>query len=300
MAGSVPTLNSMTGFARFDSAYNEHQWTWELRSVNGRGLEVRYRLPHGFDDLEIALRKKTGIVLSRGSVNINLALRQDAGGSRLQLNQEALSDVMAMIEQTQKSGVTMTSPSPEGILSIKGVIEARDNDFGDDERKALVSALESSFETALSNLSAARSAEGQSLVGVLTGQLDTIGTLANQARKQAQGITTQLREKILTQINDLASDVTISEERLAQEVAVMAVKADVCEELDRLDAHLEAAGELMMQEGPVGRKFDFLVQEFNREANTLCSKAADIDLKKTGLELKTVIDQMREQIQNVE
>lgn len=300
MSAKKTALKSMTGFARVDGSQEDHQWTWEVRSVNGRGLELRFRLPYGFDDLELSLRKTIAKKLSRGSVNVNLGLRREAGGVRLQLNHQALKDVLAMVSEVENTQSGLEPSSATNILALKGVVETRDVEFEDAERSSLLSSLEKTFDDVLSQLVSARAAEGAALAAAITEQLEQVRMLATNARAQASGSSDKLRDRITAQLDDLAADINVNEDRLAQEVAVLAVKADIREELDRLDAHLEAAFALLAQQEPIGRKFDFLIQEFNREVNTLCSKAPDIDLKKTGLELKTVIDQMREQIQNVE
>ncbi len=294
----------MTGFCRVDGHYYDFQWAWELRSVNGRGLELRSRLPHGFEDLDLQVRKIVTECLARGSVNMNLTLTHSGGASRLHVNEAALGDALAMIKQCQKAaveaGIEVAMASAEGILGLRGVVEIREDSLNDDERKLLFDQLISSFDEAMKGLILARQAEGKALISVLNQQLKTAESLAGQARILSENLGEHLQEKMRNQLNDLLQDIELSEERLAQEVAILAVKSDICEELDRLDAHICAAHELLATAGPVGRKFDFLIQEFNREANTLCSKVATIDLKNIGLALKTTIDQMREQIQNLE
>ena len=294
------SLSSMTGFARHEGQYAHHRWVWELRSVNGRGLEVRTRVPHGFEDLDMALKPLAAKILSRGSINAALNLTHDAAGATIAVNELALNDILARIESLQAQHPELAPSTPEGILSLRGVLESKDEALDEDARKDLSAAIKESFIAAIAKLDKARRDEGAALSKILATQIDEAERLSNQARSMASHSVSRLHEKLQVQINDLVGDGTVTPERLAQEVAILAVKADICEELDRLDAHVSAARNLMQSAGAVGRKFDFLVQEFNREANTLCSKAADIDLKQVGLELKAVIDQMREQIQNVE
>ncbi len=295
------SLSSMTGFARQDGQLDRHRWTYELRSVNGRGLEVRCRLPAGFDALELKLRKAVTAKLARGNVSVSLTLRDDEKAGRLVLNKDALSSVLEMVKTVQEeSPIAMAPPTVDGVLNIRGVIEASEETLSEDALSALIETLATSFDEALGKLIDHRRAEGASLQAILEKQIDAVEELTNTSRKLSEGSTQTLQARILKSIEGLASEVQLDEARLAQEVAVLSVKADICEELDRLDAHIIAARALLAENGPIGRKFDFLVQEFNRETNTLCSKAVDITLKQAGLEMKTIIDQMREQVQNVE
>jgi len=293
-------LSSMTGFARLDGALGDQQWVWECRSVNGRGLEVRVRTPQGFDGLEQLIRKETSLHLKRGSVNISLNLTQSKSEAGIKLNQQALSDVMAIITKMRDEDKTLPAPTPEGILNIRGVIETADYELAEEERAQLHDAIIKNYKEALALLIEAREKEGAALADIVQGQLLEIERLTQLIRANASETVRLLRKKIDGQLKELLADHDVSDERLAGEVALLAVKADIVEELDRLEAHSIAGTELLTGGGPVGRQFDFLVQEFNREANTLCSKAVDISTKKLGLEMKSVIDQMREQIQNVE
>lgn len=294
------TLSSMTGFARHDGAHEGWRWTWELKSVNGRGLELRWRLPHGFDNLEQDLRKAAKEKLNRGSVNASLTMHTDAGETRHRINEAALADAIAMVE---KVGVKIkcAPPRAEGILSLRGVIEPVDEDAEDEAaRKALNIAVLASFVASVEVLAQRRKAEGASMSEVLSAQLQEIEHLTAQASKLADASPQAIKEKIETQLNELLTNGNIPEDRLAQEAALFAVKADIREELDRLRSHVAAGRTLLGEGGPAGRQLDFLTQEFNREANTLCSKVHNMDLKRIGLQLKKVIDQMREQVQNIE
>lgn len=297
----------MTGFARLDgetdtgenSTASEARWTWEMKSVNGRGLEVRFRLPSGFDALEPALRKILSTSIKRGSVTVSLNLHTSRSASSLQLNEAALGQVLSFIDGVRER-VDCAKPQPENILNIRGVVEQVDDEVSAAEQKELGQALEQSFKSCVDLLSQTRTSEGEAMARVIGGQIETIGQLTEQARRQESASIDAIRQRLELQIKDLIGEQGIEKDRLAQEVALMTVKADIREELDRLDAHVAAAQALLKTSGVVGRKLDFLTQEFNREANTLCSKAPDMELKNIGLELKTVIDQMREQVQNVE
>ena len=296
MANSIA---SMTGFARVDDAHNDRRWTWELKSVNSRGLELRFRLPQGFDDLELSIRKAAQQMLSRGAVNIALMMQFEEVDHRYNVNETALTDAINAITKVSEQ-MKCDLPRPEGILALRGVFEPSNDEDSEEERSALVTALLSSFSDALEQLVMARAAEGKALQSVLGGQVDQIESLTVKAAKLADVAPEAFREKISNQIKDLLGGAPISDERLAQEAVLLAVKSDIREELDRLNAHISSARQYIGAAGPVGRKLDFLTQEFNREANTLCSKVQDMALKSIGLEMKQVIDQMREQVQNIE
>ncbi|MEZ5918331.1 MAG: YicC/YloC family endoribonuclease [Parvularculaceae bacterium] len=292
------TVSSMTGFARGDGAHGDVRWAWEMKSVNGRGLEVRFRLPPGFDAMEIDLRKALGEVFTRGSFNVALNLRGGAGETAFSVNAAALDAAVKAIEDVRLR-IDCERPRPEGILALRGVVEQEQALADDDARASLVAALIISFREVASALDKARMAEGAALQKLIEDQLDQIAKLAADARNVAAASPQAIKDKITAQMKELlASD--IADERLAQEAALLAVKADVREELDRLDAHVAAGRDLLKDKSAIGRRFDFLTQEFNREANTLCSKAQDMGLKRIGLDLKSVVDQMREQIQNIE
>ncbi|MEO1706295.1 MAG: YicC/YloC family endoribonuclease [Pseudomonadota bacterium] len=293
-------LSSMTGFARQAGQIEGFSWVWEVRSVNGRGLELRTRLPHGFDDLEMTLKPLAARRLSRGSLNATLKLTEDQPAAGVRVNSSVLNQLLPVLADIGSRLPDAVPPSPEGVLALRGVLEPEDTSLEGDARKRLVNALSASFEEAVVSLDEARRHEGLALTTILSAHIDEIAALTGEAASQAEKALTALREKLQTQVAELVGDNTLDPDRLAQEVALLAVKADVREELDRLVAHVTAARALLSAGEPVGRKFDFLVQEFNREANTLCAKAGDMTLKRTGLSLKAVIDQLREQVQNVE
>mgnify|MGYP001028237565 CR=1 FL=1 len=293
-------LQSMTGFATVSGQLDGVGWAWEIRSVNGRGLDVRLRLPEGAEALEPAIRAAVPKRLARGNVSLNLKLSRMADDGAPVLNRENLAAVISAAAQAQglaeAGGLALQPVSVGELLTQKWVW-----DTGAAAGAGWVDSAKLQINDLIGKLAEARIAEGGAVVAILSGQVDRAETLSKAARVRADIRNAKaggvLREKVLAvlEITDLAN-----EDRLAQELAVLAVKADVMEELDRLDAHVTAARALLAEKGPVGRKFDFLMQEFNREANTLCSKSNDTDLTAIGLELKVVIDQMREQVQNLE
>ncbi|MEQ8379080.1 YicC/YloC family endoribonuclease [Parvibaculum sp.] len=294
-------LNSMTGFARVEGTLGAARWHWELRSVNGKGLDARLRLPQGMDTLEPRLRTELARHLRRGNCQVTLTLDRTAETVPLRVNQQALRVVLEAIGELQREMEVMP-PRPEGILALKGVLENSEEAKEDEEgRAAFDDALVASFADAAAALAAARAQEGTKLEGVLRAQVDEIERLTGQAASSPGAMPQAVQNRLSEQLRELlGTSPALSDERLAQEVALLATKADVREELDRLTAHVAQARELMDSTEPVGRRLDFLTQEFNREANTLCSKAADVSLTRIGLGLKAVIDQFREQIQNVE
>lgn len=293
------SLSSMTGFARLDGAHEGWRWTWELKSVNGRGLELRCRVPQGFDNLEQELRKAAKEKLNRGSINASLTMHSDTGDARYRINEAALGDAITMVEKVN-ARLNCAPPRAEGILSLRGVIEPADDVEDEDARKALSAAVLDSFAAAIDVLARGRKSEGAAMSAVLSGQLDDIEQLTVDASKLAATAPQAIMKRIQTQLDELMINGNLPEERLAQEAALLALKADIREELDRLTSHVAAGRALLEENGPAGRQLDFLTQEFNREANTLCSKVPDMELKRIGLQLKKVIDQMREQVQNIE
>ena len=296
---------SMTGFAARKGQGAGHSWMWDLRAVNGKGLDVRLRVPDWIDGLEAALRGELGRALQRGSVSLVLKVARDGlseGGEGLRVNPAALNAVLlalAVIEDAAMAqGVTLRQASGADVLAVRGVLDASAADIDPAPLRAAVLA---DLPALLAEFQAMRAAEGRALNGVIAGQLDQIALRVRDAvveaaaRRDAQAAT--LRESLA---RVLANADGVDAARLAQELALIAVKTDVTEELDRLAAHIDAARALLADQGQVGRKFDFLMQEFMREANTLCSKAQSLALTRIGLDLKTLIDQMREQVQNVE
>jgi uncharacterized protein (TIGR00255 family) len=294
------TLKSMTGFARADGMHGDTSWHWEARSVNGRNLDLRLRLPSGFDGLEIRARSLAQEKLARGNCTINLWVKRESGQMEIRLNEAALRQAQAVAERAQDL-TGLKPPRLDTLLAMRGVVETVEGEESEEAQAALNHALIASLAAALDQLVSARAAEGERLQTVIEKQLAAIGSLieraARAAARQPEAITMRLGEQI-ARLTEPGSG--LDSERLHQEALLLAAKADIQEELDRLRAHVAAANELIESDQPVGRKFEFLAQEFNREANTMCSKAADIEISRTGLELKTVIDQLREQVQNIE
>ncbi len=295
------SLSSMTGFSRSEGEHNNASWVWEIKSVNGKGLDSRCRLPGGFERLEPVVREAVQKRFKRGNFSVNLTLSMRSGDGGFQINWDVLDHVLAAVPDVMVKCPSATPPSVDGLLALRGVIEIAEEDGTDDERKALDAELLASMNTALDGLMVARQSEGERLHGFLTDQIATVRTLHGQAVAETQKQTGILTNRLKQGVAELLEEApTLPEDRLAQEVAVLFTKADISEELDRLSAHCDAARDLLSLDGGIGRKFDFLCQEFNREANTLCSKAIVSELTTIGLELKVVIDQMREQVQNVE
>lgn len=291
-------ISGMTGFGRADGAAQGWSWSVEARSVNGRTLETRYRGPNGFDNLERLAKAASQARFQRGQVSVGVqAKRDNADDVAIQINQEALDRYAALALKLVKQGAA--APSADGLLALRGVIEVADQ-VEDPEAHAVVeAAIAASVEQALDALKAARHHEGAQLEPVVEGFIANIEALVAQAETQAQAQVEVIRDRFTRRITELAPDAPDLSERIFLEAAALAAKADVREELDRLAAHVASARKLLGQP-PAGRKLDFLMQEFMREANTLCSKSATTELTAVGLELKAVIEQLREQVQNVE
>lgn len=293
-------VSSMTGFARAGGALDTLSWNWELKSVNGRGLDVRCRLPAGFDAVEQAIRKRINASLKRGSVSVALQLSSDGDKLRVRINHDVL-DQLAGVANDLSRRLGLVGASVDGLLGMRGIIEIEEPEVEAEEQARRETAILTSFDEALSALMAGRDEEGLRLREVVEEQLAQLVELVDQANQtaaaQPDAIRTRFEQKLAAL---LAPDSGIAPERLDQELAVLITKADVREELDRLGAHIEAVRELLQQGGAIGRRLDFLAQELNREANTVCSKSQDLELTRVGIELKTLIDQFREQVQNIE
>lgn len=290
----------MTGFARAEGQHDGLGWAWELKSVNGRGLDIRTRVPQGFESLEPLARQKLGEALKRGNVNVSLIVERRAGEAGIRINRAVLDQVLAL--QAELAGrVDAAPPRLESLLAVRGVVEAGEEDTDEEARAARDADILAGLEQAVKAMVVSRLEEGARLAAILTGHLDRIEELTAQAKAlgsvQPEALKARLRQQVLELLDASPS---LNEDRLAQEAALLATKADIREELDRLAAHIAAARELMQAGSQIGRRFDFLCQEFNREANTLCSKSGDTELTRIGLELKAVIDQLKEQVQNVE
>jgi uncharacterized protein (TIGR00255 family) len=272
----------------------------EARSVNGRNLEARYKGPPGFDTLERVVRDGAQKRFQRGQISVGLQAKRGEGQQTVQVNVEALDQLIALSRDYVARG-DVAAPRFDGLLLVRGVMDASEEAEDEAARKALEAAMAACVEQALDGLKTARDEEGAALLSVLTGLVDRLETLRALAETQATAQGPALKERYARRIADLVGEAGGGlEERIVQEAALLAVKADVREELDRLSAHIDGARTLLTDGGPVGRRLDFLAQEFMREANTLCSKSASSALTATGLDLKAAIEQFREQIQNVE
>jgi uncharacterized protein (TIGR00255 family) len=290
----------MTGFARADGAGGGYRWTWELRSVNGKGLDVRLRLPPGFEQLEPAAREKIGAALTRGNVQASLTLQSDAGAARIRINEATLVEVVAAMRAVSRY-IEAQPPTLDGILSIRGVLETVEGVDNEEARTALAASILADLDHSVRDLTADRVREGKAIAVVLTGRLGEIERLAAAAEASPARTPEAIRARLTEQVALLTgASPALDPDRLHQEAMLLATRADIREELDRLEAHVAAARALLAEEGAVGRRLDFLAQEFNREVNTLCSKSNDVGLTAIGLDLKAVVDQFREQIQNLE
>ncbi|WP_096785665.1 YicC/YloC family endoribonuclease [Rhodobacter sp. CZR27] len=295
-------ISSMTGFATRKGQAQGHAWVWEIRSVNGKGLDLRLRVPDWIEGLEPALRSDLGKALQRGSVSLSLKVAAEGGAEGLRINIATLQAVLRGLSEVEAAargtGLTLAPPTAAEVLAQRGVLE---QGAGLEDTAPLRAALLADLPGLLADFHTMRRSEGAALDRLIRVQLDRIEALTAEAATEAEARRTAaplaLRENLARL---LAASEGLDETRIAQELALLAVKQDVTEELDRLGAHVAAARALLDETAPVGRRLDFLVQEFMREANTLCSKAQSMALTRVGLDLKTVIDQMREQIQNVE
>ena len=292
------SIASMTGFARAEAAIGDRQWVWELRSVNGRGLDVRCRLPNGYDALDPIVRAAVGERCRRGNISVNLTESRQQR-PRLAISREALEQVLAMLAELKEDGrLAAEAPRLDGLLALPGVIERVDEE---DDPAVAIDLLTRQLNQALDALKTMRLAEGQRLVALARAHVEEIERLTDVARRIAATQPEAIAERLRQQLEALLGQSPLpGPERLAQEAALLAAKADVREELDRLRAHIAQAGELLENGGAVGRQLDFLCQELNREANTLCSKSASLELTRVGLALKAAIEQFREQVQNLE
>jgi uncharacterized protein (TIGR00255 family) len=294
----MSAVQSMTGFARSEGSAEGYAWAWELRSVNGRGLDLRFRLPGGTDALEPGLREAAGRVLKRGNVSASLTLKREEV-ARVSVDSVALEQALKLAIDLAGRIPGAPPPRAEALLALPGVMRA--NAAAEAEAPPPLDALRAGFDAALAGLATARAAEGARLADVLRGQLAEIAALRTEAAALAADQPAQHRARVMENLRALlAESPGLPEERIAQEVALLAARSDVREELDRLAAHLAAADALLAEGAAIGRRFDFLVQEFNREANTLCSKSASTTLTAVGLKLKAAIEQLREQVQNIE
>src|ERR1700758_271670 len=293
-------LSSMTGFARSRGASGPYAFEWELKSVNAKGFDLRLRLPPGWDELEAHAKKRAGEVLARGTVYANLNVKRSGALATVRINEDVLASVVKAAGLLS-SKIDAVAPSIDGLLAIKGVIEVVEPEADEEEDKAAKAAAAAAFDEALDNLVAMRRREGTTLGQVLSQRMNEIEVLAKKAEaapgRKPEAIRARLAEQIAALLE--ASD-RFDVDRLNQEALLIAAKADIREELDRIASHIAQAREIIRKGGAVGRRLDFLAQEFNREVNTTCSKSNDVELTNTGLEMKNVVEQFREQVQNLE
>ena len=288
----------MTGYGRAEGSADGIAWVWEIKSVNGRGLEVRSRLGNGFEHLEPEVRNRASAVLGRGNVSVSLRLTRAGGDRKVTVNRDLLSQLVEAARELAGDG---PPSSVDALLAVPGVIEMTEPEPSEKDQQDLNAALLADLDRALAALAAARSEEGARMAEVLAAHVDSIAALNEAAGTTASTQPGAIRDKLAERLSSLMEgDAVIDPDRLAQEAALLAVKADVAEELDRLSGHVAGARKLLAEGGLVGRRLDFLSQEFAREANTLCAKSADAELTRLGLELKVVIDRLREQVQNLE
>lgn len=294
-------LSSMTGFARGQGTAGAYAWSWEIKSVNAKGQDVRFRLPPGWDAVEVAVRKRATKQLVRGTVYANLTVERKGTAPTVKINEAVLNAIVATLDKLDDKIVGAGRPTLDGILALKGVIEITEDDEKPEDRRAAEAAIIAGFDKLLADLVAMRREEGATLGRLLTARLDEIAGLAARAEaapgRKPEAIKARLAEQVATL---LSASQRFDSDRLHQEALLLATKADIREELDRLASHGAQARKMLEEGGPVGRRLDFLAQELNRESNTLTAKANDVELTNIGLELKSVVEQFREQVQNLE
>jgi uncharacterized protein (TIGR00255 family) len=294
------TLSSMTGFARSQGMSPPYAWAWEVKSVNAKSLDLRLRLPPGWDAIEVPARTRAAEKIARGALQAGLSIAREGVAPIVRVNEEVLDAVLTAMQSI--SGRVAAEPARlDGILAVKGVIEVVDTQEREDERRCAEAAVLVGFEAALSGLAQMRRHEGEALGRVLSGRLTEVAALVARADEAPGRRPEAIRQRLSEQVAALLdNNARLDSDRLYQEAILLAAKADVREELDRLKAHVEQARKLIANGGAVGRRLDFLAQELNREANTLCAKSNDVELTNIGLELKSVVEQFREQVQNLE
>lgn len=294
------SLSSMTGYARASAALDGLHWQWDIKSVNGKGLDVRCRLPPGFETLDLPVREIAQKHLKRGNVQIGFTADRGGAEQTLAVNEAALEQVVVLAEKLRER-LGGAPPQIESLLALRGIIDVASPVEDDAQTARRDKAILKSAEEAFQALAVMRKAEGAKLAAILGQHLDRIEKLVIAARDNPARTVEAIRARLGEQVSRLMeTNSSFDRDRLHQEAVLLATRADIVEEIDRLFAHIEAARKLLQSKEPAGRQLDFLAQEFNREANTLCSKASDKSLTAIGLELKTVIDQMREQVQNIE
>jgi uncharacterized protein (TIGR00255 family) len=295
------TISGMTGFARAEGEHAGQRWVWEVRSVNGRNLDLKLRLPPGFDAIEPPARAGANAAFKRGSVQATLTLARDAAAAA------PLRIDFALVDRLIDAGEPLVRENKverarwDGLLSVRGVLQSEDAaELSDEDRAVLEAALVAGFQQALAGLAQARQAEGRTLAAIFSDAADKLDALIAAARTTAGAAPQAALDRIKQRLEALTPDIKLDPQRVAQEAAIAAMRADVAEELERLTAHAAELRALITKPEPAGRRLDFLSQELSREANTLCSKSADLELTRIGLDLKTVVDQIKEQAANVE
>jgi len=293
-------LSSMTGFARGHGVHGSYAWAWEVKSVNGKGLDLRLRLPPGWDAIEAPVRALAALKLARGSVQAGLTAERTGIAPAVRVNTAVLEAFLTTIRELAP-GIEASPPSLDGLLALKGVIEVGETDESEEERRGAEAAVTEGFAAVIGALAEMRRREGAALGEVLKARLGEIAALTQRAERTPGRRPEAIRARLAEQIATLLSQSDrFDPDRLHQEAILISTKADVREELDRLSAHVAQARLLIGEGGPIGRRLDFLAQELNREANTLCAKANDVELTTIGMELKAAVEQFREQVQNVE
>jgi uncharacterized protein (TIGR00255 family) len=293
-------LSSMTGFARGHGVCGSYAWAWELKSVNAKGLDLRLRLPPGWEAVELPVRGRAAETLARGTVYGTLTVEREGVGPAVRVNEAVLNAVLATLKGLA-GRVEADPPRLDGILALKGVIEVADQDEAEADRLAAEQAVVAGFDRTVIELAAMRRREGESLRAVLVQRLSEIAALAARAEAAPGRRPEAIRARIVEQVGVLLeASSRFDPDRLHQEAILIASRADIREELDRLQSHVAQARQLIGEGGPVGRRLDFLAQELNREANTICAKSNDVELTHVGLSLKTSVEQFREQVQNLE
>ncbi len=292
-------LNSMTGFARLDGSSGGNRFAWELRSVNGRGLDLRLRLPPGFDAVEAVVRRTASAALARGNVSITLTVTRETSSQTFRIDEGLLA---ALIDTARRYAGTpgIRDASLDGLLAVRGVVDVVEAAPDEAAARTFEAELIAAFSRALADFQASRASEGVALARILGDQVDEIARLVAEAEALPARTPEAIRDRLEEQLAVLLAREDIDPQRLHVEAALIATRADVREEIDRLKAHIAQARELLAGDAAVGRRLDFLAQEFNRESNTLCSKSNDTALTRIGLALKAVVDQFKEQVQNVE
>ncbi len=296
------TIRSMTGFARSQGQANGAFWSWELKTVNAKGFDLRLRMPPGLDAVEAEARRMIGTVIGRGTVHAALDLTRTGQIADIRINEPLLRALADNLSAAAKAA-GLAPPSMDALLAIRGVIETVEPDAAQADQEALGQTITESLEAAIIDLCAMREREGEALRTILSNKIVAIGGLAKQADQLPSRSGEAVRLRLHRQIEDLlgaASADQLDSQRLHQEAMLMAVKADIREELDRLSAHVGQVSELLARGGAIGRRLDFLAQELSRETNTLCAKSNDMALTAIGIDLKTLVEQLREQVQNVE